>query len=74
MKLKIALAAALIAAPAFAQQPPSQDEIVAQYNVETGQLRLALGQVQQQIIAARKQIIAAEARVKELEAKGQPKK
>lgn len=38
MKLKIALAAALIATPAFAQQPPQQDPALALLNEANGRV------------------------------------
>jgi hypothetical protein len=59
MKKLIALAAMLVTAPAFAEQAPAPEEIIAQFYVETGQLRSALGDAQKQIIALKKQQVQA---------------
>jgi hypothetical protein len=59
----------LLTSPALAQQrpePPSAEEVTAQYYVETGQLRAALGQAQAQIITMRKQLDEARAEAKKV--------
>ena len=55
-----AIILALLASPAFAQQPTVED-VQTQYLIETGQLRQALGQAQAQIKQLRAQIAAKEA-------------
>ena len=56
---RIVLAAALTLLPTLAisqQASPSNDEMVAAYYTETGQLRAALGSAQREIIALKKQL------------------
>lgn len=53
---KFAILSLLFSASAWAQEPPSQDTLVAEYYIETGQLRVALGQQMKATIEARKEI------------------
>ena len=53
---KLAILFLLLTAPAFAQEPPANDALVAEYYIETGQLRVALGQQMKATIEARKEI------------------
>ena len=59
---RLAIAFAIIASPALAQQQqPTLEDVQAQYLIETGQLRTLLGQANQNIIQLRKELEAAKA-------------
>lgn len=65
-KFLLATAISLGACSAFAQQGPSQQEIVASCNVQVGQALTALGQSQQQIIALQAQIADLQKQIADL--------
>lgn len=63
MKLKIALAAAMLATPSFAQQPPQQDPALVLLN----EANARVVEIARQLNVANERAQRAEARVKELE-------
>ena len=56
MKRLIVCVIVLASIPAIAQQTPSIEQAMASWNIEAGQLRMALGQAQTEILRLRKQI------------------